>query len=159
MSSCAELIDVLQHNDTHLHGYSEQGEEAHSARDAEVRASEQERQQPPDGGHGHVRQKEQSPFEGTKHRVENAKDHEHSQGHNDEQPRLRSLLTFVFACPVDVIATRKPNFRGHFLDSLLDRAAQIPPSYTVLDRDVPLILFTVDLRSTIAWLDLTQLRQ
>ena len=92
-------------------------------------------------------------------RVENDEDQQDGQRHDDQQPRFRALFAFVLAFPVDVIPARQLNLRGHFLDGFLHRAAQIAAAHAVLDGDIALVSFAVDLGAAVAFFDLAELRE
>ena len=99
------------------------------------------------------------PFERAEHAVENDKDQQDGQRHDDEQPRFGALFAFVFAFPVDVIAARQLNFRGYVLDRFLDRAAQVAAAHAVLDGDIALVSFPVDLGTAVPFFHLAELRE
>ena len=56
IASSSKLIDVLQHNDSGLHGHAEQRQETDTGRNAKIGAGDQKRQQAPDACHSHVGQ-------------------------------------------------------------------------------------------------------
>ena len=115
VASCAELVDVFEHDDAGLHRYAEQRQHADARGYAQVSSGDQQRQKAADAGQADVQQDEQRPFVGAKHGVENDEDHQDCQRNDDRQPRFRPLFALVFARPADGIARRQ----FHFLTDLL----------------------------------------
>ncbi len=122
-----------------------------------MRSREQKRKQSADRRHSHVTENEKRPFERTKHRIENAKNQEQGQRHDDQQSRFGALFTFVLSRPVQVIPARQLDLRVYFLDRLLNGAAKVAPAHTILDSDIALVAFTVDFRAAILFRNFAEL--
>src|SRR5260370_1112328 len=69
----------------------------------------------------------------------------------------RAQLTRIFDFPIDVVATRQLNPCVYFLDCFFDRAAEVAPAHAVLDRDIPLVSFTVDFRTAVLFCNFAEL--
>src|SRR5208337_64688 len=112
-----------------------------------------------DGRQRHVGENEQSPFEGAEHRVENDKNQQDGQGHNDKEPLLGALLALVFTFPINVVPPWQLNLRAYLLNCFLDGSAEVPAPYAVLDGNITLVALTVDFRSAVAFFDFAELRE
>src|SRR5580698_9157558 len=75
-----------------------------------------------------------------------------------KQPPFRPLLALILAFPYG-ISIRQCDLLIHLLNSLLDRAPQVPSAYTVLDGHVPRIPFPIDFGSSVLSFDFAELRQ
>jgi len=72
---------------------------------------------------------------------------------------LGALLTLVFAFPIDVVAPRQLDLCVYLFDCFFYGAAEVTTAHAVLDGDVPLVPLTVDFRASVAFFDLTKLRE
>src|SRR6267378_4504961 len=132
----AALIDILDHDDTGLDSDAEQSQEAYSRRDTEIGAGQIKRKDAPNGSHRNGQQYQESPFERIEHRIQNQENDQNGNGYDDRQPGLRSLLTFIFARPVEVVSGRKHNLCAYSIHRLLDCATEIAAANAVLDRNI-----------------------
>ena len=64
---------------------------------------------------------------------------------------LRSLLALIFSGPVNVVSSGQRHLLVHLVDGLLDRASQITTAHAVLNGDVALLSFAVNLLGAVGW--------
>src|ERR1700720_3128555 len=80
----AKLIDVFEHDDSCLHGDTEERKEADTRGDAKVCVRKEHCEQAADRRHGNVNENEAGPFARTEHRVEDYEDDDERDGKNDQ---------------------------------------------------------------------------
>ena len=68
-------------------------------------------------------------------------------------------FALVLTLPSDVIAARKLHLLVDFLNGLPDRVAQSAVANAVLDGDIALVVFAIDLRALVGFLDGAELSQ
>src|SRR5262249_57899505 len=91
--------------------------------------------------------------------IENKKNEQDREGHNDEKALFGTLLTFVFTLPIDVVAARQLDLRGHFPDGFFDGPAEIASAHAVFDRDEALIGLAINFGGAVARLNSAELRE
>src|SRR6202023_2185601 len=96
----SKLVDVLEHNDSGLHGHPEQCQETYAGGNAEVGAGDEKSKQAANRRDGDISHNQQRPFEGFEHRVQEYENDEDSNGKHDEQSLVGSFLAGVFALPM-----------------------------------------------------------
>src|SRR4029077_14352220 len=126
---------------------------------AEVCPSHQKGNDAADGRDRDVSHNQHRPFERFEHRVKNDEDDEDGNRQYDEQPRVGPLLTGVFSLPFEVIAGRQFHLASHLVDRFFYRAPKLAAAHAIFDRDIALVALSIDLRTTISHLNLTELRE
>ena len=155
----ARLIDILNHNQAHLHGHAEKSEHADAGRDTEVRAGNQQGQHASNRRRGQGRHDQQRPIEGTERRIEKQDNQQDGNRNNQRQPGIGALLAGVFARPLQGVAQGQLHFLAYVVDGIPHRAAQVAAAHAVLDGDIARVVFAVNHGGAIFNADVAELPQ
>src|ERR1700720_3376476 len=116
-----------------------------------------ERQQRAHAGQKHVNHNQRSPFERTKHRIQDHEDDHDGDGSYDSKTSVGTLFALILSGPVRAISIRQLHLIMDLLDSFFHGATEISASYAVLDSYIARFPFTIDLFSPVGGLHLRQL--